>query len=51
MCAVIILFAFIMSLIINMIERMIIHNQRQMQDTTAGDAFAAENTGNTKTTE
>ncbi len=47
MCAVIILFAFIMSLIINLVERMIIHNQRQIQDTSPGDAFAAENISNT----
>lgn len=49
MCAVIILFAFIMSLIINLIERMIIHNQRQNQDSRPADAFATENIGNTGT--
>ncbi len=33
MCAVILLFAFIMSMVINLVERMIIHHNRQSQDT------------------
>ncbi len=49
MCAVIILFAFIMSLVINLAERTIIHHNRQHQDAMPKDAFAAENTGETET--
>ena len=46
MCAVILLFAFIMSMVINLVERMIIHHNRQSQDTRSEETYAAESTGN-----
>ena len=46
MCAVIILFAFVMSLVINLVEKMIIHHHRQSQNPLPEDAVAAENPRN-----
>ncbi len=44
MIAVILIFAFIMSLVINLIERMIIHHNRQAKQHKAEEALATEKT-------
>ncbi|MCD6011932.1 MAG: hypothetical protein K0Q79_1794 [Flavipsychrobacter sp.] len=42
MIAVILIFAFIMSLVINLIERMIIHHNRQAKENKPGEALLTE---------